>query len=523
MRHFYFRFNICFNIKYIFVILILLCAAAINFNFASESAEAQKLGFKAENTCTQKVEFKLENAGAQNAQFKIQNVGNTETPEASKLNISISSSGGQNCSPLLNTSYSSSVSFSKDNTITVTADTPMYGIYLIWDLPAVEWTLSYGNTSKSCGNNGFLHEYVAIPEGAASCTISFSKTAQLNSISCYGSGSLPNDVQVWQPPCEKADILAFSTHADDEILFLGGPLVTYGNRSDVDVQVVYMCEFWSTQKIREHEKLDGLWECGIRHYPVSGNFKDLYSMSLDAAMKQYNYDDLVKFVTEQIRFFKPQVCIAQDLNGEYGHGGHRILSKAFCDAVDKCGQSDFCTDSAKKYGVYSVPKAYLHLYEQGKINLNLRTPIEALDNRTGLEVLKSAYKKHVSQQQWWFYVSDEYEYSCASFGLYHTTVGADTENDMLEHIVTYKTQAELAAKAEQARIEASIAASVAESVSIDESIKESQSQAEELKRLEDSRRQAKNLRMTVAICAVIVIAAVITLVVTKVKVKKRRS
>jgi len=490
MKYFHFRFNI----KYIFAVLILLCAVIINLNFASENTDAK------------------------NAEFKIQNVPNTETSEASKLNISIHSSGNQNCSPLLNTSYSSSVSFSKDNTITVTADTTIYGIYLIWNLPAVEWTLSYGDTSKSCGNNGFLHEYVAIPEGTASCNINFSDAAQLSSISCYGSGSLPDNVQVWQPQCEKADILAFSTHADDEILFLGGPLVTYGNISDVDVQVVYMCEFWSTQKIREHEKLDGLWECGIRHYPVSGNFKDLYSMSLDAAMKQYNYDDLVKFVTEQIRFFKPQVCITQDLNGEYGHGGHRILSKAFCDAVDNCDKSDFCTDSAEKYGAYNVPKAYLHLYEQGKINLNLRTPIDARGSRTGLEVLKSAYKKHVSQQYCWFYVSDEYEYSCASFGLYRTTVGADTGNDMLEHIVTYKTQAELAAKAEQARIEASIAASVAESVSIDESIKESQREAEELKRIEDRRRQ--NLRMTVSICAVIIIAALIFLFTAAHKYKK---
>lgn len=482
-----------FNIKHIFAALTFLCGILIlNFNLNAENA--------AGNNATQKLSFEVENTAAQ---------------KASKLNISISSSNGQNCSPLLDGSYSSSVAFSDDTTVTVTSGTTMYGIYLIWDLPAVEWTLAYGNTSKKCGTNGFLHEYVSIPEGAASCTITFSKAARLSNISCYSNGILPNDVQVWEPSCEKADILAFSTHADDEILFLGGPLVTYGSRSDVDVQVVYMCEFWSTQKIREHEKLDGLWECGIRHYPVNGSFKDLYSMSLDAAMKQYNYDDLVEFVTEQIRRFKPQVCITQDLNGEYGHGGHRILSKAFCEAVDKCSQTGFCTDSAKKYGVYSVPKAYLHLYEQGKINLNLRTPIEALENRTGLEVLKSAYKKHVSQQRWWFYVSDEYEYSCASFGLYHTTVGADSSNDMLEHIVTYKTQAELAAKAEQERIEASIAASIAESVSIDESIKESQREAEELMRIEEAQRRARSLRMAVAICIVIAVAAAITIIITR--------
>lgn len=483
-----------FNIKNIFAGFVFLCIAfVINSGCLGENVYAQTLNFEVETA-----------AGRQ----------------ASKLDINISSAGGQSCASLRDGSYSTSVSFSETDIITITSDTPIYGIYLIWDLPAVEWTLSYKSLSsqsisKTCGTNGFLHEYVSIPDGAVSCTVNFSKSARISDIFCYGNGSLPNDVQIWQPSCEKADMLVFSTHADDEILFLGGPLVTYGSSDDVDVQVVYMCEFWSTQKVREHEKLDGLWECGIRHYPVSGNFKDLYSMSLEAAMQQYDYNDLVKFLTEQIRRFKPQVCVTQDLNGEYGHGGHRILVKAFCEAVDNCGKTDFCPDSVKTYGKYDVPKAYLHLYEQGKINLNLRTPIAALDNRTGLDVLKSAYKKHVSQQGWWFYVSDEYQYSCASFGLYRTTVGADTGNDMLEHIVTYKTQAELAAKAEQERIEASVAASIAEAVSIDESIKESEREAKEAQLAEEAQRKARNLRLIIAVCAVIAIAGVITVIIAK--------
>lgn len=482
------------NIKNVFTVFIFLWAVVvINFNLNFENVNAKEFNPDVES-----------DAGKQ----------------ASKLDIHISCSGGQNCNSLLDGSYSSSTSFSETDIITITSDTPMYGIYLIWDLPAVEWTLSYKSLSsesisKVCGTNGFLHEYISIPNGAVNCTVSFSKSARLSDISCYSSGSLPNNVQVWQPACEKADLLAFSTHADDEILFLGGPLVTYGNMEDVDVQVVYMCEFWSTQKIREHEKLDGLWECGIRHYPVNGNFKDLYSMSLETAMQQYNYDGLVEFVTEQIRRFQPQICLTQDLNGEYGHGGHRILVKAFCEAVDNCNRTDFCVSSAKNYGTYDVPKAYLHLYEQGKINLDLRTPIAALENRTGLDILKSAYKKHVSQQGWWFYVSDEYQYSCASFGLYRTTVGDDSGNDMLEHIVTYKTQAKLAAKAEQERIEASIAASVAESVSIDESIKESQREAEELMVIEEAQRRERNLRMVTALCAVIAATAIVIVIVTK--------
>ena len=89
-----------------------------------------------------------------------------------------------------------------------------------------------------------------------------------------------------------------------------------------------MCEFTSSAKIREHEKLDGLWESGIKHYPICGDFPDLYSTSLEAAKKQYIYDDVLSYTTSTIRRFKPLVVVTQDLNGEYGHGGHMLFSHA---------------------------------------------------------------------------------------------------------------------------------------------------------------------------------------------------
>ena len=75
--------------------------------------------------------------------------------------------------------------------------------------------------------------------------------------------------------------------------------------------------------------------------------------------------------------------------------------------------------------------------------MDLRQPLSNMNGRTAVEVAKDTYLKHDSQQWCWFYVSDEYEYSCADFGLYRTTVGMDTGNDMLENIVTYEEQAKI--------------------------------------------------------------------------------
>lgn len=224
---------------------------------------------------------------------------------------------------------------------------------------------------------------------------------------------MPEDVQTWKTPCDNADILVFATHADDEILFLGGVLATYGGEQNLSVQVAYMCEFTTSAKIREHEKLDGLWESGIKHYPVCGDFPDLYSQTLEAAKKQYVYDDVKAYTTSCIRRFKPLVVVTQDLNGEYGHGGHMLFSHAVAESVETSNDSSVFPESASNYGTWDVPKTYLHLYTENKITMNLRLPLSRMGNRTSIEVQTAAYKKHVSQQWCWFYVSDDYEYSCA--------------------------------------------------------------------------------------------------------------
>lgn len=392
-----------------------------------------------------------------------------EESEATEITPDITLSNGGRVSSMTDGSYNTRTSFSSGDTIVITSSEAMYSLYIKWDLVPSQWALTYNDKTVNCGTDGFLHEYIEIPEGTTSMTITFASKEAICDLHTYSSGTAPAQVQTWKKPCDKADILVFATHADDEILFLGGVLATYGGGQDLAVQVAYMCEFTSTAKIREHEKLDGLWVSGIKNYPVCGDFPDLYSTTLEAAKKQYNYEDLKSFITGTIRRFKPLVVVTQDFNGEYGHGGHMILSKAVADSVDTSKDASVYPETASQYGTWDVPKTYIHLYDQNKITINLRVPLANMGNRTAIEIASEAYKQHVSQQWCWFYVSDDYEYSCADFGLYRTLVGNDTGNDMLENITTYEEQERLAREAaEKESIESSIAASVAEEQSIAE-------------------------------------------------------
>ena len=387
----------------------------------------------------------------------------TDTAVATQVDLtSMATAEGDWTDRLDDNSYETAIGFDAGDEMTISASEPFSSLYIEWARMPAPWTLLVEDTSVACGENGFLHEYVEIGMPVTSVTLSFPSDCRMANLRAYGEGTPPADVQIWNAPCDQADFLVFSTHADDEILFLGGVLATYAGDRGLDVQVAYMIDFTEAMPVREHEKLDGLWTIGVRHYPVNGAFlNDDYSTALDAARASYSYDAVCAYTTEAVRRFKPLVVVTQDFNGEYGHGAHRLLAAAVADTVDHSADATWNPDSATRYDAYDVPKAYFHLYPENAIRLDLRKPIDAFGGMNAVEIATEAYRKHVSQQWMDFYVSDDsndtnkYAPKGADFGLYRSTVGADTGNDMTENIVPYREQAELAAQAaeEQAKAE----------------------------------------------------------------------
>lgn len=415
-----------------------------------------------------------------------------QSVRAEELDAKVTSSAEISASKLSDNSHYSSVTLNENDTITVVSSNGslIHGFYISWDTEPVPWIMTTDNGDVQCGLNGFLHEYVALEVPSSTVTVHIPQDAvKVDEIRIFGEGELPHDVQVWNPPCERADIMVVSSHADDEILFFGGALTLYAYEYDADVQVIYMCEFRSTkQAVREHEKLDGLWEAGIRNYPACGNFWDKYSETIAKAKTQYNYDDMTKFLVEQIRRFQPQVVVTHDVYGEYGHGFHRLTCHAVLEAVELAAMEDQYTDSVVSYNTWNTPKTYLHISEINPITLDLRVTMEEdYAERTIIDILKAAYKKHVSQQKYWFYVSDTYEYSCAKFGLVRSLVGADTTNDLLCNLKTYAVQE----VEEQARLEAEAAALAAQKAEEERLEAERKAEEERLAKEEQARIEAE--------------------------------
>lgn len=352
----------------------------------------------------------------------------TEEPKAV-----IQISDGQKINRLQDKNHRTRLTFKEGTVFMVEQAEQVTGLYIIWDKLPGEWTLRIDGTEYSYGEKGFLHEYIPIEKGASTLEVVVPKDMEICEFHVLEGGNIPEWVQVWEEPLEEADMLLIPTHADDEILFFGPMITTYVEQG-YQLQVVYLTNHWKSH-VRPHELLNGLWTSGIRAYPIIGPFEDIYSSNLKHAMTLYDNEKVLGYLVEMLRRFKPKVVIGHDINGEYGHGVHRLNTHMLMQALELSNDETQYPESAERYGVWDVPKTYLHLYEENVIEFDWDTPLPGFDGMTAFEVAEKAFECHQSQRDYFEVTKAKTVYGCTQFGLYRSLVGADTgTKDVFENI-----------------------------------------------------------------------------------------
>ena len=385
-----------------------------------------------------------------------------ETPQARELTSKKLLTGhyaALNTGRLFDTGEYSSCILRRGGWLTFGAEEPMGSLYLIFNTQYGPYTVTNNDTGESitAGEDGYLHDFLDLKalfgSSVQSVTLTFDNPeTKLNEVRAFTEGQVPSDVQIWQAPKDsETDLVLFSTHGDDEQLFFAGLLPYYAGEMGYQVQVVYMTDHRNNSMKRAHEMLNGLWAVGVRSYPVFGTFPDYYSENINDAYRRYQFrgisrDDILEFVVEQLRRFRPKVAVGHDLKGEYGHGMHMIYSEVLCEASQISADASRFPESAEAYGTWDVPKTYLHLYPQNKITMDWDQPLENFGGMTAFQVTKElGFPCHLSQQDffgWYFQFRSKAtqvaEYSPRLYGLYRSTVGEDTDkNDFFENLTTY--------------------------------------------------------------------------------------
>ena len=348
----------------------------------------------------------------------------------------------------------------KNPWVIITSDKPIYQLYLCFrrlpDSYVIEkpdgdsWvTVAEGGTPRY--HHAFF-ELDGLKRIRIRSTMETKNASALgfNAIFAFGEGEVPDWVQRWEEPVEKADILFLIAHPDDELLFTGGAIPTYGAEKGKQIEVAYLTPCNPT---RRSEALNGLWAMGVRNYPVFGSFRDYYVKTgklKDAYKDLGGKQKVLDWVNELYRRFKPEVVVTHAENGEYGHPQHKVVADAAKECFTLAADPMQSPDSYQAYGTWQVKKLYLHLYgeEADQTFLDWEQPLAAFDGKTGAQLAAEAFALHVSQKgmgagkgakfkEFKVETTGAVDYPYDHFGLQNTTVGPDeAKNDYLEHIET---------------------------------------------------------------------------------------
>ena len=351
--------------------------------------------------------------------------------------------------------------------VTLAHENGIGSLYIIFDETDTRFTVTDETKGIVCTVEAepYYHRFVDLTElfgeTPTNVTLSFDDPVAINEIYAFTEGEVPSWVQRWQAPAEgEADLVLFSAHGDDEQLFFCGILPYYSQEMGYKVQVVYLTDHRENDPYRIHEMLDGLWNVGVRYYPVYHAYPDFIRLhekngTYDGFYARgYTKEELIGYVVENLRRFKPSVAVGHDINGEYGHGMHMMYCDMLMEAVAISNDPESYPESAGKYGLWDTPKTYLHLYEENPIVMDWDVPLESFGGMTAYQVSKEiGFPSHASQllDFAWYYsnyktAAELPKYNPCYYGLYRSTVGEDVQkNDFFENVICHTEEAKLEA------------------------------------------------------------------------------
>ena len=324
--------------------------------------------------------------------------------------------------------------YTVNDTLTIRCEAPIGAIYFVWYDEPAPYTLTGNSHETAGGERGWLHELVKLDAPAAELTLS-ANGAPLSEVRVFSPGAVSEDMaQLWREADAPVDLLLFPAHSDDDVLYMGAMIAQSLDRG-LTVQLAYLTKH-ATELEREHERLNALYALGVRSYPIIMGEPDHFVHSLSEAEARYDREAIVAYQVDLIRRFQPLIVVGHDLRGEYGHGAHMLYADCLMSALEYAADETQYPDSAGKYGVWNVPKTYLHLAKTNSMVLDIDSPLELYEGLSAYQVAQIAMRQHVSQVvEYGFAVCrDGSVRDCRYWGLVRSLVGEDSGRDIFEHL-----------------------------------------------------------------------------------------
>ena len=304
--------------------------------------------------------------------------------------------------------------------ITLPSDEPAQGIYLEWYTLPDQYLLEEYNTAdeliSSYENQPFVNTYYPIDDAVTTLRLVFRSDAQLSTVRVYGEGALPQDVQLWQPVLEQADLLCIASTPQAAVTDFYGVLACYTVEHEIPTALVVLAK---ENRTMQQGLLAGLWKMGIVNYPQFGSFAALNNDAYKRVRGSWGAGATAKFIQSVLTRYGAKIVLTHSPDDQAYDAASQYCAEVVKKAVDDGG--------AEAYP--SLQKLYFAT-SYGTTILDWDTPLIRFDGKTVLAVSNEAYAENPGMRV--FHKTLE---PSAAFALGYSTVEEDTGvGSLLEHI-----------------------------------------------------------------------------------------
>ncbi len=315
--------------------------------------------------------------------------------------------------------------FDHDESVTISppAGQPAQGLYLEWyTVPksyAVETYDAAGTLLSSIEGQPLLNSYIPLDTASAQIKLVFgSDDAELAGIRLYGEGTLPADVQLWQPTPETADLLYIASTPQSAVKDFFGVLAAYTVEHEIPSALVVLSR--DTRSMQEG-LLAGLWEMGYANYPQFGSLMSTNNDVYKRVCGNWGAKPTTKLVQHVLAQYNARVVITNTPGDQAYDGAAQYCAEVVFDELKTRGADDYAT----------VQKLYC-ADPSGATALDWTAALIRFNGASVAEAANAAYAKNPGMRV--FHKTLE---PAAAFTLGYTTVGDDTgAGDLLENIDT---------------------------------------------------------------------------------------
>jgi len=314
--------------------------------------------------------------------------------------------------------------FEPDDSVTITppAGKQAQGLYLEWYKVSKNYTVETYDTAgtllSSYEAQPFLNSYFPLDADAAQVKLVFGSDAELSGLRLYGEGTLPADLQLWQPTLESADLLYIAATPQSAVKDFFGVLAAYTVEHEIPSALVVLSK--DTRTMQEG-LLAGLWEMGVANYPQFGSLESSNNEVYKRVRGNWSTKLTTKLVQSVLSKYGARVVITNTPNEQAYDGAAQYCAEVVQDELKQRGTDEYTT----------VQKLYC-ADPSGTTALDWGAALIHFDGLSVTEAANAAYAKNPGMRV--FHKTLE---PAAAFTLGYTTVGEDTgTSDLLENIET---------------------------------------------------------------------------------------